>query len=163
MTNQRIIKKPGIPWAAIIDGNDVIVRNVLATSFGGGFDKGDNGETESGVMNDGRDPHLMGCALPIRSTEHATKGSPLASATHKHIPWGTEVIVWRQNNDESHGISCKLIDNGPDVSKYPDHGFDATIAVAQALGAKGTPKEIANGWSGMVCYRIKGAAKYLDA
>lgn len=53
-----------------IDGDDVVVRNVTVTCFGGDHDAGDNGETESGILTRGA-PDLLGCALPIRSTERA--------------------------------------------------------------------------------------------
>lgn len=42
-----------IPWSYTVDGDDLVVRNITATCFGGMFDSGDNGETESGVPNNG--------------------------------------------------------------------------------------------------------------
>ena len=156
----KTISRQGIPWVAEIDGEDVIVRDVQATAFGGGGDRGDDGKTESGVMNDGRDPHLMGCALPIRSNEMATRNSPLACSYKPHIPWHTKVRVW-VGNDESRGVDCTVIDNGPNVMRFTSHAFDATVAVARALGADGDNHHIANCWGARVSYRIFGAAQYL--
>src|ERR1043165_8825212 len=73
-----VIRSEGVPWEVEIDGDDLVVRNIYATCFGGKFDLGDNGQTESGVMNDGfptADADPMGVALPIRSTEASTRNS----------------------------------------------------------------------------------------
>jgi len=118
-----ILKTAFCPWFVSVEGNDLVVRNITATCFGGGHDAGDNGQTESGVINDGSNPALMGCALPIRSTEAATKGSPLAFS-EAHIPWGTKVKVWKQIQGEATAITVSLIDNGPLVRVYPTHALD---------------------------------------
>lgn len=143
-----------------IDGKDIIMRNVIVTCFGGKFDLGDNGQTESGVMNDGRDPNLMGCALPIRSTEKATRNSPLANASKPHIPWGTEVRFWR-GNDEKLAISTKLLDNGPDVASYPTHLGDLTEAAAAHFAPNMPRNKLANGFSAVLSYRVVGGAKWI--
>lgn len=143
-----------------IDGKDVIVRNVIVTAFGGGNDAGDNGETESGVMNDGRDPKLMGCALPCRSTEAATRPSPLSNPNKPHIPWGTKVRFWR-GKDEKDGVDTKLLDNGPDVSRYPTHCGDLTVAAAAYFSPGFPVKRIANEWSMVLSYRIVGGAEFV--
>lgn len=151
-----------IPWTYTIDGDDLVVRNILATCFGGAFDDGDNGETESGVMNDGRDPKLMGVALPIRSTEAATCRSPLAFRG-KHIPWKTKVRVWKESEGEASGVDCVLIDNGPDVSEYPTHALDLNPNVALHFSPGFDPEKIANQWGGVgFSYRIVGGAKYVS-
>ena len=151
-----------LPWTAEIDGDDLVVRDVLATCFGGAHDAGDDGQTESGVLNDGSNPNLLGVALPIRSIEDATRNSPLAFAG-AHIPWRTAVRVWLESKGEGSGISCVLLDNGPDVSKYPTHGLDLTEAAA-AHFAPGFPREkLANDWSGDgFSYRIIGGAKFIS-
>ncbi len=105
-----------LPWTAKIDGDDLLIENITATCFGGGHDAGDSGATESGVWNDGRDPHLMGVALPIRSTEAATRNSPLAFKG-PHIPWLTKVKVWRVADGEESAVECRLLDKGPMVSR----------------------------------------------
>lgn len=154
--------KSNLPWTAEIDGEDLVVRGVKATCFGGKFDKGDNGQTESGVKNDGSDPTLMGVALPIRSTEAATRNSPLAFKG-PHIPWKTPVIVWKEADGEDNGVHCTLIDNGPDVSRFPTHALDLNPNVA-ALFAPDIPVEkLPNEFSGEgFSYRIVGGAKYIS-
>lgn len=146
-----------------MDGADIIVEDVTATCFGGRYDLGDNGQTESGVLNDGSDPELLGVALPIRSTERATRGSPLAF-TGPHIPWKTEVLVWSKGMPESAAVRCILIDNGPDVRRYPAHALDVNPAVALVFSPSMNPKTVANSWmkTGM-SYRILGAARFVTA
>ena len=149
-----------LPWTAEIDGDDLVVRNIKATCFGGKYDQGDSGETESGVRNDGS-TDLCEVALPIRSIEAATKDSPLAFKG-PHIPWRTEVFVWR-GNDESTAIRCVLTDNGPDVSKFPTHALDLNPPAAMHFAPHLSERQLANGWSGEgFSYRIKGGAKYIS-
>jgi hypothetical protein len=151
-----------LPWTAEIDGDDLVVRNVLATCFGGAYDSGDDGQTESGVLNDGSDPTLMGVALPIRSVEKATRQSPLAFKG-PHIPWFTMVKVWREASGEETAIECKLIDNGPDVARFPRHAIDLNPNVALRFAPYYDPKRIANDWSGVgFSYRIVGGAKWIS-
>jgi hypothetical protein len=160
-----VLGRPGIPWIVQVDGDDLVVRNVLATCFGGEFDSGDNGETESGVMNHGfptADAHPMGVALPIRSLEAATRGSPLAFGG-AHIPWLTTVKVWLESAGESTAIECILIDNGPDVLVYPTHALDLNPNVALHYSPGFDPKRVADHWSGSgFSYRIVGGAKYVS-
>ncbi len=154
------ILKGTCPWTAEIDGEDIVVRNVIATCFGGAHDSGDDGQTESGVLNNGSNPELMGVALPIRSTEAATAGTPLAFPG-PHIPWKTPVMVWRDDAGEDSALACILIDNGPDDKKYPTHALDVNPNVALKLTPGADPLKVANEWgeSG-ISYRILGGAKY---
>lgn len=162
--HNRILTAPGIPWSVEVDGDDLVVRNVTATAFGGGYDAGDSGDTESGVKNDGSNLTLMGCALPIRSTEAATKGSPLAFRG-PHIPWGTQVKVWYQGiavGHEEPSIIVSLLDNGPNTEKFPSHALDLTVFAASHFTQLPTNR-IANEWekTGM-SYRVLGGAKWVS-
>lgn len=152
-----------LPWTAEIDGDDLVVRGVRVTCFGGKYDAGDDGRTESGTMNNGEPragAHPLGVALPIRSTEKATRNSPLAFKG-SHIPWGTIVKVWK--TDEAHAVTCLLIDNGPDVSRYPDHAIDLNPNAALLFAPAYDPRKIANEWSGEgFSYRIVGGAKWVS-
>jgi len=151
-----------LPWTAVIDGNDLVVRDILATCFGGAHDAGDDGRTESGIMNDGRDPNLMGVALPIRSVEHATAASPLAFPG-PHIPWGTTVMVWREADGEASALACKLIDNGPNVHLFPAHALDLNPNVVRHFEPNVNMRTVANCWSGTgFSYRIIGGAKWIS-
>lgn len=151
-----------LPWTVYVDGADLLVSNITATCFGGGHDKGDSGQTESGVMNDGRDTHLMGVALPIRSTEAATRNSPLAFKG-PHIPWGTIVKVWRVADGEESAVECRLLDNGPNTLKFSTHALDVTVAVAMHFDPSANPETVANEWMcrGM-SYRIVGGALFVS-
>lgn len=165
MKNGTILQTPGIPWTVTVDGDDLVVINILATCFGGKFDKGDNGKTESGVSNNGfptADVYPMGVALPIRSTEASTKNSPLAFKG-PHIPWMTTVKVWRDSDGESKAVSCILIDNGPNVASYPTHALDLNPNVVLHFSPNADPRKVANEWSSNAfSYRIVGGAKYIS-
>lgn len=151
-------------WTYQIDGNDIVVRNVIATCFGGKFDAGDNGQTESGILNDGSDPNLFGVALPVRSTEAATRPSPLADPVKPHIPWRSSVMVWRESEGEQTAIECELIDNGPDVAKYPTHALDLNPNVAHAFAPDFPVEKLANEWEGQgFSFRVIGGAAYVSA
>ena len=161
----RVLKSPGIPWVVQVDGDDLVVRNILATCFGGMFDSGDNGDTESGVPNHHypiAGTYPMGVALPIRNVEAATRNSPLAFKG-PHIPWLTTVRVWRESDGEKTGLNCILIDNGPDVSNYPSHALDLNPNAALCFAPTYDPKKIADDWSGDgFSYRIMGGANYIS-
>lgn len=155
---RRILLPDEVPWDAYVVGNDIEVRNVIVTAFGGGFDRGDKGETESGVMNDGRNPKLMGCALPVKHNEAATRPSPFDFTPP--IPWGTRVEFWYKP-DESDKITCTLIDNGPDVLKYPTHAGDLCVYPASLFDPHIPLRSMANAFGMRLSYRILGAAQYV--
>lgn len=158
----KVLSSPFVPWIVEIDGEDLVVRDIMATCFGGEFDKGDNGETESGIMNDGVDLTLFGVALPIRSTEHATRHSPLAFKG-PHIPWKTEVHVWKERIGEEAHVKCQLIDNGPDISRFPTHALDLNPNVAAIFAPGIARSRLANAFSGSgFSYRIIGGAKWIS-
>ena len=150
-------------WTYQIDGADLVVRNITASCFGGAYDSGDDGRTESGILNDGSDPALLGVALPIRSTEAATRTSPLAFAG-PHIPWRSIVKVWREADGEAAAIACLLIDNGPDQLRCPTHAIDLNPGAALHFSPGFDPRKIADEWlqTGF-SYRIVDAAKYAPA
>lgn len=151
-----------IPWNYEIDKDDLVVRNVIATCFGGKYDAGDNGQTESGVMNDGTNPALMGVALPIRSVEAATRNSPLAFPG-VHIPWRTKVHVWRESEGEQSAVECELVDNGPNTLKYPTHALDLTPCPALHFDHSLTVRNVANSFEqhGM-SYRVIGGKQFIS-
>lgn len=154
-----------IPWNYTVDGDDLVVRNITATCFGGMFDSGDNGETESGVPNNGfpvAGAYPRAVALPIRSTEAATKDSPLAFKG-PHIPWGTSVMVWRESDGEGTSQEGSLLDNGPDVQEFPTHALDLNPNMALLFAPGFDPKKIADEWSESgFSYRIVGGAKFIS-
>lgn len=150
-----------LSWSPKKDGPDILVTNIMATCFGGRWDKGDNGQTESGLKNDGTTTQFL-VALPIRSSESATKDSPLAFSG-EHIPWSSVVRVWKTSEGESTAKEGLLADNGPDVQEYPDHALDMNPNMVLAFYPDLDPKTVANTWSGTgFSYRILGAAKYVS-
>lgn len=153
-----------IPWTYRIDGADLVVENVRATCFGGRYDSGDDGQTESGVLNNGSDPNLFGIALPIRSTEAATRQSPLAFRG-PHIPWRSTVMLWRSALGESTAIATELIDNGPDFERYPDHAIDLNPNVAHAFAPDFPLDKLANDWESEpseFSFRIIDGARWIS-
>jgi hypothetical protein len=159
------LQNHGIPWVVQIDGKDLVVRNILATCWGGKFDSGDGGQTESGVPNNGyptAGAYPMEVSLPIRSTEVATRNSPLAFKG-SHIPWKTNVKVWREADGEETAVECILIDNGPDISKFPSHALDLNPNVVLHFAPGFDPKKVANQWSeDGFSYRIIGGADHIS-
>lgn len=151
------------PWIVQNDGVDLIVRNVIATCFGGKYDRGDDGQTESGWNNTGdgsEQANTFQVALPIRSTEAATRESPLAFLG-PHIPWLSTVMVWREEDGEESAVKAILTDNGPDVEEFPTHAVDFNPPLALHFAPNEKIENVANDWSGSgFSYRIVGAAKY---
>lgn len=120
----------------------------VATWFGGGNDPGDDGQTASGILNDGSDPGLLGCALPF-PTSFADRGSPLPIMPYRTtlveftaIPSGIKLIV-------------PVIDDGPALDATSKAAFDLTQAAFKGLGG-----DLKKG-SIQVIGRIIGGAKYL--
>lgn len=141
---------------AQIDGNDIVVRNVLVTAFGYN-DPGDNGECASGKKNG---PDLMGCALPVLASVAETRPSPLAFL--KHIPWGTPVKFWQGDEDlPAHSVMTTLEDDGPDVKDYPTHGGDLCVAPASVFAPKIALEQLSRKFSATLSYRIIAGAKYV--
>lgn len=152
-------------WAYEIDGADLVIRNITGTCFGGRFDKGDTGQTESGFNNSGNgsvEANTPQCALPIRSTEKATSGSPLAFKG-AHIPWLSVVMVWREADGESTAIKTILTDNGPDYLNFPSHALDLNPPAVQKLGTRMALPALANSWSESgISYRIIDGARWIS-
>lgn len=116
------------PFTILVDGNDYVITNQLATWFGGQADADsgqDSGETASGI-NTIKNPNYLGCALPIdlnRPKGNPCHGSPLINYSSK-VPWFAEVIV--TNRDNGLTVSGKLIDLGPDAPPEAEGTIDLT-------------------------------------
>ena len=153
------------PWNFVVDGDDLVVKNITATCFGGKYDLGDNGETESGWKNNGdgsEQSNTFQVALPIRSIERATQSSPIAFKG-QHIPWLSVVKVWREQYGEETAVKAVLTDNGPDISRFPNHAIDLNPPLAQHFAPYFPLNKIANNWEGTgFSYRIIGGAKYIS-
>lgn len=141
----KVLKGDGT-WAfvAIVDGNDLVVRDAKTTWFGGVTDLQDNGETASGISTIKR-PDILGCALPMNFGP--CKGSPLP-----RIPWGTKVEVKHLASGET--ITVTLIDLGPGHST--GNALDLTPAAFKQFAPLSEGKIL-------VDYRIPNGASYLTA
>jgi hypothetical protein len=168
-------------FPAFIDGPDILVpafHGSMVTAFGGARDVitgADNGLTQSGIPTaqkvNGKvvDTFIVGCALPIRSIEHATACSPLAFKG-PHLPWiKTVVRFWMGDEHEAiigeQFIEVPLIDNGPDVSRFPNHIADLTPqAVVELLAKLGMQpmdfRTITDLFSMGLSYRVLDGARY---
>jgi len=131
-----------------VEGDDIWVRGVTATWFGGPDDDQDSGETASGV-NTRDHPDILGCALPMDGFNHkSTDGSPIP-----RLPWNTFVRVTNTKNGKE--LSVPLIDLGPSLTAPSHAAIDLTEAAFKALGGK-----LATGTM-QVDYVIPGGARFL--
>ncbi len=131
-------------FTARVEGDDLVVRGVRATWFGGPHDPDDNGQTASGLSTR-LHPDLLGCALPMGGYR-LTRGSPLPD-----LPWlTTHVEVTRAAT--GHRVTVSLIDLGPSAPPHAHAAIDLTVAAFRALG--GDPQE----GSLTVDFRLPGAA-----
>lgn len=138
-------------FTAVVSGNDIVVRDVTSTWFGGPDDPSDNGLTASGLST--RDhPDLIGCALPMDGAgSPRTNGSPIPK-----LPYLTTMVsVTNKKNNMT--LSVKLIDLGPAKPPASHHALDLTKAAFQALG--GNPDDGVM----KVDYKIVGAALHLPS
>jgi hypothetical protein len=158
-------------FAAWVQGDDIIFSGVV-TAFGGIEDcesGQDDGNTESGqptaVLKDGQwqDTGLLGCALPIRSIEAATKQSPLAFKG-PHIPWGTLVKFWPVTEDEPAQIvgqnTFPLVDNGP--ATWTQHVADLAKFAAAIFAPTMPADKLTSDFAISMNVRILGGAKFVS-
>lgn len=136
-----------------IDGDDLVVRNVRCTCFGGTDDPQDSGETASGVST--KDPDIRGAALPRRYTGHnpavlkALGDGLIPPRVPFHLP--VEITDLATGHQEW----APFIDIGP--ASHTGNYLDVTEAVAKKFDPEATARSFE-----MRCdYRIVGGAKYL--
>lgn len=127
-TPPRILRGDGsFSFAAEVVGNDIAVRNVTATWFGGPNDPSDSGQTASGISTR-NNPTLMGCSLPMDGFRHPkTDGSPIP-----RLPWNTMVRV--KNLKTQTVIDLPLIDLGPSKFAGSHAAIDLTETAFRSFG-----------------------------
>lgn len=139
------------PWAALVEGDDLVVRGEEATWFGGSNDPMDDGRTASGISTKAN-PHLLGCSLPMDlgplAKHNPCEGSPLPK-----LPWFTKVLVTHRVSGR--GITVQLIDLGPSAPPLATAALDLTQAAFLALGEPLKKGRMP------VDFRILGAAKHV--
>ena len=129
----RLIQSRDSAYGFVVEvvDQDLVVRNVVCTWFGGPNDPSDSGRTASGVSTR-EDPKLLGCALPMDGFNfHKTDGSPIP-----RLPWGTQVRVTNKRSGKS--LSFPLIDLGPSRYAASRAAIDLTEEGFRLLG--GDPK-----------------------
>jgi hypothetical protein len=144
------------------DGDDIVVRNVKTTWFGGDTDPDDSGETASGRVTKGN-PGILGCALPMDlsiespANQRPRNYPPTRGSGLPRIPSFTKPVV--SSEDDSITQEIELIDIGPNKRAGSIAGFDPTQAAFVALGGKADFKHNSGD---MIChYRIPGGVRYL--
>lgn len=136
-----------------IDGDDLVVRNVRSTCFGGTSDPQDSGDTASGIST--KDPDIRGVALPRRYTGH---NGPLLKALGDglipaRVPFGLPVEI--TDLATGHQEWAPFLDIGP--ASHTGNFLDVTEAVAKLFDSAATSRNFE-----MQCtYRVVGGAKYL--
>lgn len=154
-----ILKGDGsFKFTAEIVGDDIVLRNVRATCFGGSNDPQDTGETASKLST--KDfPWLAAVSLPMdgwrfdsrSKTFHAAlDGSPIP-----RVPWGTLVRITHMNGVDVPDYTFPVIDLGP--NKKTGNALDLTIAAARLYSARAS----AINFEATVDFTIIGGAKYV--
>lgn len=136
----------------IIDGDDLVVRNVRGTCFGGTSDPQDNGETASGIST--KNPSVLGVALPRKyEGSHPALQAALGDGI---IPPRVPFLLPVQVKDLSTGLisSAPFIDLGP--ATHTGNYIDLTIAFARQFNKHAT----ATNFEIQCDYRIIGGAKF---
>jgi len=170
----KILKGDGT-WAfqAEIDGDDIVVKDIVITCFGGWGDGNIDDPQDSGRTASHRNTkteRIEGVAIPMDSAQfpgmensdaggyHALLGSPLPK-----IPWGTQVqvTVGQKTFTPKDGI----VDLGPGkgATRNPPepHALDLT-PLAAALFQPDTPlRTLARNFEERGSYRIVGGAKFV--
>src|SRR6266542_1503511 len=161
------------PFSAHIDGDDLVVRDIVITSFGGWgsgiLDRQDNGETASGmntarqevigvsVAMDGRQFHT------ISPAEHrALDGAPIPRLLNARglTAWHTPVVVTIRGID--YRFRDGIVDLGPGLQASrpgEPHALDLTIPAAAIVKPGMSHRELTRNFEVRGNYRIIGGAR----
>ena len=152
------------PFSAIVDGDDLLIRDVVITCFGGDADPQDDGTTASGINTKGN-PAIA--AVSVAMDGRQFKG--LTAAEHRaldgcpipRLPYHTLVEI--EVGDKIIRPSAGIIDLGPgkQATTKPGepHGADLTIAAARQLDITASAVD----FEARGNVRILGGAKYVQA
>src|SRR2546423_13908105 len=160
-------------FEAIIDGEDIVVEDIVITCFGGWGDGNIDDPQDSGRTASHRNTkteRIEGVALPMDSAQfpgmensdtagyHALLGSPLPK-----LPWGTKVrvTIGSQTFTPTDGI----VDLGPGkhATKDPSepHALDLTPRAAVLFQPDKPLRTLARNFEERGSYRIFGGAKFV--
>lgn len=135
-----------------IVGEDLVVRNVRCTCFGGLHDPQDSGKTASGLST--KNPKVRGVALPRR---YIGKNRAVLKALGDglfppRLPFHLQVEITELKTGKK--TTAPFIDIGP--ATHTGNYLDVTVAVAREFDPKATATRFA-----MRCdFRVIGGARY---
>lgn len=135
-----------------IVGEDLVVRNVRCTCFGGTGDPHDSGDTASGVST--KHPKTRGVALPRRYTgkNKAVLAALKDGLIPPKVPFRLPVEITQLVTGKK--VTAPFIDIGP--ATRTNNYLDVTVAVAKEFN----PKASATNFEMRCDFRVIGAAKY---
>lgn len=156
-------------FEVIIDGDDLVMRNVKATSFGTD-DPDDGGIAASNFLTQtygprvpvfslpmaiAHVPYMAGCPIPDVRPGHSW-GNPrmLEQGTWSQMNWCKIRVYSHTTKKECTGPVCEL---GPAKDTHNPRAVDCSTAAVRALGYEGD----VNNFEDTVDVRIFGGAKYV--
>jgi hypothetical protein len=164
------------PFSISIEGDDIVVRDVVITCFGGWgsgiADPQDNGATASGVNT--RTHIVKGVSLPLDGryfaglspAEHrALDGSPIPRLLNEHGLTAWHTLVEVTIGDIVFTPPDGLVDLGPalQASKPGEpHALDLSVLAASRFSIISLSR-LANSFEARGSYRILGGAKLMPA
>ncbi len=164
------------PFQATIDGEDIVVKDIIITCFGGWgggniADPQDDGETASGVNTKNRAVIGVSIAMDGRDfaalapKEHrALDGAPIPRLRNKQglTAWHTQVLV--TIDGLSYAPPDGIIDLGPGLQASKEdepHALDLTPLAAQHFAEGMSLRELARNFEKRGSYRIIGGANLI--
>ena len=172
----KVLKGDGTwPFEAVIDGDDIVLNNVVITCFGGWGDGNiddpqDSGRTAS--HHNTKMERIEGVAVPMDSAQFAgmKKSDPdgydaLLGSPLPKIPWGTavEVTIGETRFTPKDGI----VDLGPGKhatkKRSAPHALDLTPRAAALFEPDTSLKKLARNFEQRGGYRIIGGARFVQS
>lgn len=148
----------GWNFTVTAEGDDLVMRDVRATCFGGDADPQDDGETWSGI-NTRSHKDACGVALPMDGRAFQTRSEKFHAALDgspiPRVPALTQVLVQVGSGAGARQWIWPVIDLGP--AKYTGNALDLTPAAARMIAADAS----ATNFEVRCSARIVGAAKFI--
>lgn len=167
---RRILRGDGAwPFEVIVDGEDLLIRDVVITCFGGNGDGTISDPQDSGDTASGRNTKsnaIDGVSVPmdgrmfsgLSEREHrALDGSPIP-----RLPWFT--LVELTVNGRQFRPKDGIVDLGPGKQasrRGEPHALDLTVPAAALVAADIPRNRLATHFGARGDFRILGAAKFV--
>jgi hypothetical protein len=176
--NRVIHPVPPIKWPfeAIVDGDDLVVEDILITCFGGwgrgSADPQDNGNTASGLNT--RTKAINGVSLPMDGRQFSTlspaehralDGSPIPRLFNDRGLTAWHTLVEVTIDGETFIPPDGVVDLGPGLQASrpgEPHALDLTVFAALHFRPNESLRKLATNFEARGSYRIFGAAKFLQ-